>query len=267
MMHLNEEVTKELIKTTDALRKKYKALRNGKAAFDLQIEEVFKPITKPLKDLVEKSNIKNSFDDHYNNFASPHKKIKQNYEEDEFITPNNTTTTSNISDSTPKTSMVTPQSKRDRSSRLRHRHLVRDFEEKIDLGTMEKIPRDYINLYLNNSRTLDDLYGVHLNNGMLQIGDKELKIKGNDIEINNKIYNGTPGLFELVFKKKPTQFNDEDLINYKTILLATNAHKRNHSPGSQVLGNKGYKYKQIINKLFEDKTIIDKPIALGNGLM
>jgi len=43
-------------------------------------------------------------------------------------------------------------------------------------------------------------------------------------------YKGTPGLYELIFKRIPddTIYTENDKLAYKSILLATNAHRRSH---------------------------------------
>ncbi|KYN29099.1 hypothetical protein ALC57_01462, partial [Trachymyrmex cornetzi] len=48
---------------------------------------------------------------------------------------------------------------------------------------------------------------------------------------------------------------DDDVHTYRSILLTTNAHRRGHSPSNQVMGSKGYKYKNIIAPLVLDKKV------------
>ena len=65
-------------------------------------------------------------------------------------------------------------------------------------------------------------------------------------------YKGTPGLFELVFMKRPDTgvYNKDDLATYKRILEATNAHKLHYLPTTRRNVNKGLKYTKIIGPLF-----------------
>ena len=65
------------------------------------------------------------------------------------------------------------------------------------------------------------------------------------------IYVGTLSPFELIFKRIPDDaiYTEDDKQTYKSILLATNAHRRGHNALLPVLGNKGYKYKNIIAPL------------------
>jgi len=48
---------------------------------------------------------------------------------------------------------------------------------------------------------------------------------------------------------------DDDVQTYRSILLATNAHRRGHSPSNQVMSSKGYKYKNIIILLMLNKKV------------
>ena len=66
-----------------------------------------------------------------------------------------------------------------------------------------------------------------------------------------------PGLYELIFMKFPNEniCTDDDVQTYKSILLTTNAHLRGHSSSNQVMGNKGYKYKNIIMPLVSGKKV------------
>src|SRR5436190_3091360 len=58
-----EAIVKEIAKTSESIRQKYHALKMGKMEEDVELERHFKPITEPLKQLVEntvgvESNIK-----------------------------------------------------------------------------------------------------------------------------------------------------------------------------------------------------------------
>ncbi|KAL6258165.1 hypothetical protein P5V15_010119 [Pogonomyrmex californicus] len=84
------------------------------------------------------------------------------------------------------------------------------------------------------------------------LGDKKFDVdKGNSIIIDNVRYNGTPGLYVLIFKRLPDEaiFTEDDKQTYESILLTTNAHSRGHSAYNPIMGNKGYKYINIIAPL------------------
>ncbi|KAL6256684.1 hypothetical protein P5V15_012803 [Pogonomyrmex californicus] len=63
------------------------------------------------------------------------------------------------------------------------------------------------------------------------LGDKKFDVDKNDsIIIDNLRYNGTLGLYELIFKRLPDDvvFTEDDKQMYKSILLTTNVHRRGH---------------------------------------
>lgn len=84
-----------------------------------------------------------------------------------------------------------------------------------------------------------DKFYLGLTQKLVQIIDKDVKVE----EI---IYPGTPGLYELIFKKKPVGYKKDDLDNYMDILKRTNAYRRNNDPNEQVQGNSSEKYVTII---------------------
>lgn len=118
-----------------------------------------------------------------------------------------------------------------------------------------------INL-LRRNKQLDTIYGLHKNvDGEWYFANNKLKFNKNVIHINNIKQKMSPGLFQLLFHAKPLHYNKNDLKTYKNILIATNAHKRNYKPDSQIKGTKSFKYQYIIKKLFIPKLYIG-----GNGL-
>ena len=62
---------------------------------------------------------------------------------------------------------------------------------------------------------------------------------------------GTSGLYELIFKRIPDDllYMEYDMNKYKSMLLATNAHKHKHQSQDRLLSNRGYKYKYVIAPL------------------
>ena len=62
------------------------------------------------------------------------------------------------------------------------------------------------------------------------IGNKEEKIKENNIIVGNKEYAGTPGLWELIVARSLDDkiFTNGDYDNYTEIMHSTNALRRNN---------------------------------------
>ena len=93
------------------------------------------------------------------------------------------------------------------------------------------------------------MYGVYLHkNGF---GNKCFDIDDADnLIIDGVRYVGTPGLYELIFKRIPDDLlYTEDMNKYKSMLLTTNAHKHKHQSQGRLLSNRRYKYKYVIAPL------------------
>lgn len=271
MMNIDVKLTKELIKTTDDLRRKFKALKNNRQAYESRLEEAFKPITVPLNELVKQTPAKveqnkekkeEVKDNDY--YETPLKKIKTiKYLNDEFITLDNSIDNNNLINSTPK------KPKEENATEKIRRCL---FTENLSDEHINKTPKKYMDLFINNSNSIDRTYGIHSKDGKLFIGNGEFSIHGQDIRIKNKIFQGTKGLYELIFKKHPQEstYNNEDLKNYETIIYDTNVYRKAFDSQKQVNGNRGYKYTRIIRPLIEktsSSSSFSNTLPIGKGLM
>ncbi|KYQ49806.1 hypothetical protein ALC60_11117, partial [Trachymyrmex zeteki] len=236
-----ERIAKEIAKTSNSIRKKYRALKTGKMEEDIALERHFKPIIEPLKQIVE-------------NTIEPSKDSIKN---ETFFSEK---------DEEPKPKRKRPSASHDNSIRAStpvKSMLSRSKTVPSTLNEMSEIvePRD-----LSYEKVANKLWsaGTKISESSLErnegtmLGDKRIALdKNDDIIINRKRYEGTPGLYKLIFMKFPNEniCTDNDMHNYKSILLTTNAYRRGHSADSQVLGNKGYKYKNIIVPLVLGKKV------------
>ncbi|KYN27940.1 hypothetical protein ALC57_02651 [Trachymyrmex cornetzi] len=233
-----EKVVKEIAKTSDSIRKKYRALKTGKMDEDIALERHFKPIVDPLKQIVE--NTADSSKD-----------------------PIMTETIFSREDEEPK-----PKRKRPKIfevtdepfvTSIRHRLQTSEGQEKLQTN-YGPLGQKYMKAVLSGKKSvnIDIVYGVYFNDEGMMLGDKRITLhKNDDIIIDGKRYDGTAGLYELIFMKFPNESicTDDDVHTYRSILLTTNAHRCGHSPSNQVMGNKGYKYKNIIAPLVLDKKV------------
>lgn len=92
------------------------------------------------------------------------------------------------------------------------------------------------------------------------MGNANIHVTNEKIVIGNQNWAYTPGLYELLFFKKPKNYDKSELDIYKKILINTSAHKVNHDPNGRIKGNRGMKYINIIKKLFNTT-------HTGDGLM
>ena len=126
-------------------------------------------------------------------------------------------------------------------------------EEEKDVG-----PLALNYLSFATGKNSDIIFGIkpdEKDNNKLKIGSKEIKIIGNDIKIEDEIYPGTPGLWELIVRKElpKTEFTEEDYLNYNKILKQTDAIYRGNNPMSkQPKSNKGDKWKKLIRPIWDE---------------
>ncbi|XP_011858847.1 PREDICTED: uncharacterized protein LOC105556369 [Vollenhovia emeryi] len=264
-----EKLVKQIEKTCDSIRKKYRALKTGKMEEDMALERHFKPIVEPLKKIVENTVGEES------NF------IKTETAEKEYAKPKRKQ--SNVSfEHYPRerktTLNETAKNLQPRELSYEHPHtlsveeifenpnepLVTSVRHKLQTVEGQKILKThygtlgqkYLGAVLSGKKSvnIDSVYGVYFSNNGTMIGNKRIDLdKNDDIIVDGKKYTGTQGLYELIFKKFPEEdsYTKSDKRNYKSILLATNAHRRDHNMHNPVNSNKGHKYRNIIAPLLK----------------
>ena len=115
---------------------------------------------------------------------------------------------------------------------------------------------------------VDKTFGLYDKDGEFFIGDSPVKIEADDITVKDKLYQGTPGLWELLIMKAPDKnvYNQEDFKNYAEILHKTSAMKHNHDPKSnKPKSSKGQKYKEIIRPIWDMVYSGIRP-SIGDGI-
>ena len=102
----------------------------------------------------------------------------------------------------------------------------------------------------------DKNFGLWDKNGKFYIGNKEAKIKENNIIVGDKEYVGTPGLWELIVATTPddTIFTNRDYNNYAQIMHSTNALTRNKVEIEiKPKANRSWKWKYILKPIWNEK--------------
>ena len=100
--------------------------------------------------------------------------------------------------------------------------------------------------------------------GKFYIGNKEVKIKENNITVGNKEYTGTPGLWEIIVARSSDDkiFTNGDYDNYAEIMNSTNALRRNNDESeTKPKANKSWRWKHILTPIWDEKDLYT-----GNGL-
>ena len=98
---------------------------------------------------------------------------------------------------------------------------------------------------------IDLTYGLYAQEGKFKIGDKFITIEDNNIKIDDILFKGTPGFWELVTSKDPEKYEKDDLTNYQRLVILTNTAYRNNDPTQNYpKQSKANKWKNIIKSIW-----------------
>lgn len=277
----------------DSIRKKYLALKLGKADIDEEVENFFKPISEPLRHLAKNAGVnpslqtpmevaaKEEIEDeeptmkiYSNRFpgrrtkpepVSPPKHVKASTPEEKnksIIMDEDISIIDRPTEDTYFYSDAGEEEVFNRSSnKTLHDISQTTNREAIDeyLEQYPTIARGYIERYFENPEIFDSTYGVR-NDPELDkwyIGSKTVTFdKFNNIVVDSKRYPGTGGLYELMFMKDPNDalIKPQDLEYYKEILERSCAHRQGYDPASRIIGTAMPKYVAYIKPLVNPTT-------------
>ena len=101
-------------------------------------------------------------------------------------------------------------------------------------------------------KNIDLAFGLYAQQGKFKIGNKEVNIEDNNIKVDDIIFEGTPGFWELVTSKNPENYTKEDLEKYRQLILLTNTIYRGNNPdNNNPKSSKSSKWKNIIKPIWE----------------
>lgn len=278
-----EKIVREIAKTSNSIRKKYRFLKTGKMEEDDALERHFKPISEPLKQLVE-NTVGVEYDDDeakieplsiledkkgslhgtsLNNITSTPKRFKRMriHQLSDVVTStpiHDVKPRQLLHDKTaPSAEEIYETSPESLVTSVRRSLQTSDGQNSLK-SRLGPLAQKYVVAIMSQDKNsqMDYVYGVKFTDKGMMLGDKYFDVDKNDnILINGTKYVGTPGLYELIFMKRPNDkiYTENDLQKYKSILITTNAHRRYGNVKQPVLGNKGLKYKDIIAPLFGKK--------------
>ena len=121
----------------------------------------------------------------------------------------------------------------------------------------------------SKEKKADLIFGIRKENGEYFIGDKQVEI-GDDyifIKDDDIMYDGTPGLWELIQSKEPDEniYTDEDMQQYKDLLIRTNNIYQNNNPNqNKPKSSSGKKWRGIIAPIW--KEIKEQKKTSGKGV-
>ena len=91
--------------------------------------------------------------------------------------------------------------------------------------------------------------GIHDKDGSFYIGSEPVRIRNNNIIIDNTEYQGTSGLWNLLTSKNipdKSVYTPEDLVNYSYIMVKTNTARNKYNPRGQYRGGNNRKMNELI---------------------
>lgn len=249
-----KRIKQALVKNRQAILKKYRLLKQGQEFQEAAWERAFKPLSVPLKEVSE--------------LTKKVKKEEPGNIDSKFVTPIKSEASSvHQPSSLPQfleTEVVGEINSTDSNSDSEEQVSVSPNKTLAEQGISEialddylsqfdPLPRTYLDFLIKDTKNeADTVYGIRFDpqTEKWYMGNKEVTINEKNFYVDSKPFIGTPGLYELLFKKHPLGFTEKDLQEYKEMLKWTNAHKRNFDPDKQLAGNKGEKYLKIIKPLF-----------------
>lgn len=234
----------------DAIRKKYMTLKLGSAASEENTRKLFKPVSEPLEKIVSsiKEEQPTSSTTHYETVF-----IKKQPKGHKF-TPKRHKFTPKSSPAQPKRKDEEEMSVFDSDDDTTPEQLDDDFENEEFLNQYPPLVRSYIRLIMKSTDKFDLTFGPRPDwaADKWYLGNQPLIFQhDNSIQIANRVFLGTEGVYELLFMNKPdeSKIKSQDYGIYKDILNFTNVHRVNFEKEGRVRSSASYKYTKVIMPL------------------
>ena len=256
----NKNVKKRINDVARAIRKKYLALKLERSEEDKALSKLLNPITDPLNKLVKRaaatavedsaqkppSHVYKIETKLFPTVAVKHETHKNRPKDKLHETESAANDDDNDDDDN--------NNNDDQNFAERDRSYLENLEEQYP-----EIAREYVHKFWNRSGDIDFIYGFKhdMDTGTWTIGTKVSDFLANgDIRIGDITYEGTRGLYDLLFLNSPSRYNAKDEKQYKEILEQTNVYRRNFDPTGQIKGSSSAKYRDIIKRLVKPTTRI-----------
>ena len=101
---------------------------------------------------------------------------------------------------------------------------------------------------------IDLTFGLYAKDGKFKIGSEFVNTEDNDIKVNDIIFEGTPGFWELIASKvpNPDNYTEEDLNKYRQLVILTNTAFQDNDPdNNKPKSSRSPKWKKIIKPIWE----------------
>ena len=219
-----EELVRDFIETRKRIKDNFVARKVGEAEYQTGLTKLFKPVTETQKATAKE--ITEAQKATAEKITSELLPIKEGLENLPILTP--------IKEGEPVPAVEMTQEQR-----------------KIILGP---IASEAFEKY-TTLEGADKVFGMVKKGKYYYIGDKPIKIRGDNIIIDDQEYTGTSGLWELIISNNPQKgvITDEDYLNYGKLLIQTNAIYQNNDPNNpKPKSSKSNKWKNLIKPIWEE---------------
>lgn len=263
---MEKNLKKQIVKAASAVKRKVEIIKDAKNTNNMALETIFKPLTDPLKLIANKNNTVVHGEEQDHNHRQ--KKNKNSENEDNYLSSESSD--ANISEEEPNSENEFYEKSNKTLIDEHESHNISDDSFK-SLQSSPSIKNQSISWSTSSEIMKDIPFGIRHERGKLMLGKVRVFDNGSILKIGNRSFKKTVGLKELLFKKTPNidLLSQEDLQNYKLILMDTNAHRRNYDPSKPINSNKGFKYMHIIKPLFKfsrNVTTSTESLPEGKGI-
>lgn len=258
-----QRIKKRLIKAVRALRAKYNLLQTLKRRKTLLLEESLLPIVRPLREL-NADNKRKAEEELKREPKKEKKELNEHDDRDDDVIEATVDDGDEEDDDDYETGDDRDASSASTSSFAKRRKIekVEDEDEDEDDDDARRGASLFDEYANKRGKDVDIAYGPKVDpndKNSRVLGAKKIKFDETTGEIvlsdgvggggggGRSKFKGTRGLFELLFAYRPERYSADDLENYKRMLAESGAHLKSDG---KINANKGYKYKNVIARLF-----------------
>jgi len=269
---------KSYVTAEKALQRKYDELRKGTLARKGELEEKYKPLITPLRELKAQLRSIPAIQ------APPDPSLKIPILSSNFSLPKSINSSDLELLVEPVSGLRTPPFKPINSSEEYYEILNKSPLFTIDTASVEPTEEimstlgptatKYMKLFMTKNVKTDNTYGLYTKrkDNNLYIGNSSITVDNDDIILNStkERFKGTEGLWQLLILADPEKYNDEDYQNYGKIIYKTASYRRDNDPqNSKMKSSRGIKYRNIIKPIvdeLEKKKKMEKDVDVVQGL-
>lgn len=248
---MEKKIKRQLVNAAEAVKRKVRRMRDIETEKNNVLETIFKPITKPLNQMMDKEKHLQVMENGKFQTSSP-------LDRDKTLIKRKPSIGLNMNYSPIDKDMDDAKEFNDNLDKSVDDDDDDDDEDNNDthyesFKTSESDPSYSLSSWSMSSDALNVVpFGVRNERGKLMMGSARVVLSDNYVQVGANKYKKTSGIYELLFKKVPDldTITEEDMAHYKLMLLETNVHRRDYDSQKPIRSNRGRKYLNIIKPLF-----------------